>query len=71
MGGRIIGAAEVFDALSTSRAYQEKMSPEKAVERAADLAGTVLDPKVYEGLASVVARRRTLVFLDDGGTASS
>jgi putative two-component system response regulator len=71
MGARIIGAAEVFDALSTSRAYQEKMSPEKAVERAADLSGTVLDPKVYEALASVVARRRTLVFLDDGGTAST
>ena len=71
IGARIIGAAEVFDALSTSRAYQEKMSPEKAVERAADLAGTVLDPQVYEALASVVARRRTLVFLDDGGTASS
>jgi len=71
MGARIIGAAEVFDALSTSRAYQEKMSPEKAVERAADLSGTVLDPKVFEALASVVARRRTLVFLDDGGTAST
>ncbi len=71
IGARIIGAAEVFDALSTSRAYQEKMSPEKAVERAADLSGTVLDPKVFEALASVVARRRTLVFLDDGGTASS
>ena len=27
MGGRIIGAAEVFDALSTSRAYQENMIP--------------------------------------------
>src|SRR5213596_3058977 len=27
IGARIIGAAEVFDALSTSRAYQEKMSP--------------------------------------------
>jgi len=71
IGARIIGAAEVFDALSTSRAYQEKMSPEKAVERAADLSGTVLDPKVYEALASVVARRRTLVFLDEGGTAST
>ena len=68
MGARIIGAAEVFDALSTSRAYQEKMSPEKAVERMADLASTVLDPKVYEALSSVVARRRTLVFLDEGGT---
>src|SRR6266480_980796 len=69
IGARILGAAEVFDALSTSRAYQEKMSPEKAVERAADLSGTVLDPKVFEALASVVARRRTLVFLDEGGTA--
>ena len=71
IGARIIGAAEVFDALSTSRAYQEKMSPEKAVQRAADLSGTVLDPKVFEALASVVARRRTLVFLDEGGTAST
>src|SRR6266702_1595299 len=71
IGARIIGAAEVFDALSTSRAYQEKMSPEKAVQRAADLSGTVLDPKVFEALASVVARRRTLVFLDEGGTTST
>ena len=71
IGARIIGAAEVFDALSTSRAYQEKMSPEKAVQRADDLSGTVLDPKVFEALASVVARRRTLVFLDEGGTAST
>ena len=71
IGARIIGAAEVFDALSTSRAYQEKMSPEKAAQRAADLSGTVLDPKVFEALASVVARRRTLVFLDEGGTAST
>jgi len=47
------------------------MSPEKAVERAADLSGTVLDPKVFEALASVVARRRTLVFLDEGGTGST
>ena len=70
IGARIIGAAEVFDALSTSRAYQEKMSPEKAVERMADLISTVLDPKVYEALASVVARRRTLVFLDEGGTTT-
>lgn len=46
------------------------MTPEKAVERIADLAGTVLDPKVYEALTTVVARRRTLVFLDESGTTS-
>jgi putative two-component system response regulator len=64
-GGRIIAAAEVFDALTTSRPYQEKMTPEQAVERMADLSGTVLDPRVYEALSEVVSRRGTLVFLDE------
>ncbi|MBI1967568.1 MAG: response regulator [Gemmatimonadetes bacterium] len=65
VGGRIIGAAEVYDALTTSRPYQEKMTPEQAVGRMADLAGTVLDPKVYDALAMIVSRRQTLVFLDE------
>ncbi len=64
-GGRVIAAAEVYDALTTSRPYQEKMTPEQAVERMADLSGTVLDPKVYEALVRIVARRQTLVFLDE------
>src|SRR2546430_16023147 len=70
LGGRIIGTAEVYDALCTSRPYQDKMSPEQTVERMADLAGTVLDPKVFEALSAVVARRRTLVFLDEGSSPS-
>ena len=70
MGGRIIAVAEVYDALTTARPYQEKMTPEGAVERMADLSGTVLDPKVYEALVRLVARRQTLVFLDeDAGPA--
>jgi len=64
-GGRIIAAAEVYDALTTSRPYQEKMTPEQAVERMADLSGTVLDAKVYEALVRIVGRRQTLVFLDE------
>src|SRR6266566_4557219 len=67
IAARIVATAEVYDALSTSRPYQDKMTPERAVERMADLAGTVLDPKMFEALAAVVARRRTLVFLDEGG----
>ena len=67
LGARIIGAAEVYDALSTSRPYQDKLTPEQAVEHMADLSGTVLDPKVYEALATVVSRRGMLVFLDDAG----
>ena len=65
IGGRIIAAAEVFDALTTSRPYQEKMTPEQAAERLGDLSGTVLDPRVFDALAAIVARRGTLVFLDE------
>jgi putative two-component system response regulator len=65
VGARIIGAVEIYDALTTSRPYQEKMLPELAVERLRDLVGTVLDPAVHRALQSVVARREALVFLDD------
>src|SRR5213594_509120 len=67
VGARVIGAAEVFDALTTSRPYQDKLTPEQAVEHMAQLSATVLDPKVYEALVTVVSRRGTLVFLDDAG----
>ena len=66
MGGRIIGAVEIYDALTTSRPYQEKMVPELAIERLRDLVGTVLDPRVHRALQAVVARREALIFLDDG-----
>jgi len=65
LGARIIGAVEIYDALTTARPYQEKMDPEVAVERMADLVGTVLDPAIHAALRSVVTRRQALVFLDD------
>lgn len=66
--GRIIGAAEIYDALSTSRPYQDKMSPYEAVQRMSELVGTALDPRVYASLAEVIHRRRSLVFLEGGDT---
>lgn len=66
IGARILGAAEVYDALTTSRPYQEKMNPDEAVTRMRDLVGTVIDPDVHRALEAVVARRKALVFLDDG-----
>jgi putative two-component system response regulator len=66
LGARIIGAVEIYDALTTSRPYQEKMPPEIAVERMRDLAGSMLDPVVHEALATVIGHRQALVFLDDG-----
>ena len=65
LGGRIIAAVEIYDALTTSRPYQEKMPPEIAVERMRDLVGTMLDPAVYQALEAVVTHRQALVFLDD------
>ena len=67
LGGRVIGAAEVFDALTTARPYQDKMTPEQAVARLAELSGTVVDPTVYDALVRIVGRRQTLVFLDEDG----
>ncbi len=65
LGGRIIGVVEIYDALTTSRPYQEKMPPEVAVERMRDLIGTVIDPTVHAALEAVVNQRQALVFLDD------
>jgi response regulator RpfG family c-di-GMP phosphodiesterase len=65
MGARIIGVVEIYDALTTSRPYQEKMTPELAVERLRDLIGTVIDPVVHRALQQVIARREALVFLDE------
>ena len=65
IGARIIGAAEIYDALTTARPYQEKMPAEVAVERMRDLVGTVIDPAVHAALEAAVSRRQALVFLDD------
>lgn len=69
LAARIIGAAEVYDALCTARPYQDKTTSTQAVRRMGDLVGTVLDPKVYSALAEVVTRRRSLVFLEEGGVS--
>jgi putative two-component system response regulator len=65
LGARIIGGVEIYDALTTSRPYQEKMPPEIAVARMGDLVGTVLDPAVHQALEAVVTHRQALVFLDE------
>ena len=65
-GARVIGAVEIYDALTTSRPYQEKMAAHFAVERLRDLIGTMLDPDVYRALETVVGRRQVLTFVDEG-----
>jgi putative two-component system response regulator len=64
-GARLIGAAEVYDALTTARPYREQLTPELAVERMGELSGTVLAPEVHQALSAVVDRGRALVFVGD------
>ena len=65
LGARIICAAETYDALTTARPYQPMMTPEQAVERMRRLAGSVIDPGVMDAIAAAVAKRQTLVFIDE------
>ncbi len=65
LGARIIGATEIYDALTTPRPYQEKVSPEEAVKRARQLQGKVLDPTVMDALADAVEARRALIFINE------
>jgi putative nucleotidyltransferase with HDIG domain len=65
VGARIVAAAEVYDAITTSRPYQDSMPQDEAIARLRKLAGSKLDPTVVEALARSVERRNMLVFLDD------
>ena len=51
---RIIAAADVFDAMTTSRPYQGAVSQERALDKVRQLAGARLDPKVVEALLAAV-----------------
>jgi response regulator RpfG family c-di-GMP phosphodiesterase len=53
LGGRILCAADAFDALTSARPYRDAMSPEDTLAYLASHAGTLLDPAVYDALARV------------------
>jgi putative two-component system response regulator len=64
-GARLIGAAEIYDALTTARPYREQLTPELAIDRMRELTGTVLSPEVLRTIAAVVERGSALVFVGD------
>lgn len=60
IGGRILAAADAFDALTSVRAYRgPRNAQETIVYLRTDDAG-LLDPAAYRALASVVLRRKSL-----------
>jgi cyclic di-GMP phosphodiesterase len=71
-GGRIVAAAEIYDALVTDRVYRSRrMTPDEACSRMDLLAGQALDPRVQRALTAVVQRRRALEFLPDNNAVGN
>jgi putative two-component system response regulator len=65
VGGRILCAADAFDALTSARSYRGALTPEATIDYLSAHSGALLDPAVFEVLANVVRRGRALVFIDD------
>jgi putative nucleotidyltransferase with HDIG domain len=65
IGGRILAAADAFDAVTSKRAYREPMGQQETIAYLADYTGALLDPRVYAALIEVVGRRQSLVYIDD------
>ena len=54
IGGRILAAADAFNALTSERPYRERMTPDRAATFMSALSGTLIDPQVFEALGRVM-----------------
>lgn len=52
ISGRICAIADVFDALTTKRAYKEEITPDEAHKLIKDYSGELFDPKLVEEFSS-------------------
>ena len=57
IGGRILTAADAFDALTSKRAYRDPMTPEEALAHLGRDVGHFLDPAVYSALQHIITER--------------
>jgi len=65
LGGRILCAADAFDALTSARSYRGALTPEATIDYLAAYSGALLDPTVWDVLENVVRRGRALIFIDN------
>ena len=56
LGGRILTAADAFDALTSQRAYRDPMASNTTLDYLCTQAGRLLEPRIYEVLKVVVTR---------------
>ena len=59
LGGRILSAADTFDALTSKRAYRDPLQPLEAVDHLRKDCGKLLDTRVFGALEAVVRRRHS------------
>lgn len=64
LGGRILAAADAFDAMTSKRAYRDSMTQEATLARLAEEVGRKLDERVFAVLERVVTRRQALSYID-------
>src|SRR5688500_19610602 len=64
LGGRILAAADTFDALTSRRAYRDSRSEQDTLGFMNDLVGRSLFPDVLDELRGEVEQRRLLFFLE-------
>ena len=64
IGGRILAAADAYEAVTASRTYREAMPQDKALTHLSTLAGSLLDPTCFQALRAVVERGHTLTFIE-------
>ena len=55
LAGRIVAVADVWDALTSDRAYRPAWDPDRAVSHIAAASGTLFDPACVEAFLDVVA----------------
>jgi putative two-component system response regulator len=64
LGGRILTAADAFDALISRRAYRDGVDAFIAMQVLEQTTGQLLDPRVFATLKVVVERNQSLIFID-------
>ena len=57
---RIVHVADVYDAISSDRAYRKSMSMQRVLETLKEGAGTQFDPRVVKALLSLILKREVL-----------
>jgi putative nucleotidyltransferase with HDIG domain len=69
VGARIVGGADVFDALTSRRAHRDPLSIDNALAFLQSNVGSAIAGDVYQALHRVVREGRTLIFLQEAPRA--